>query len=104
MTRPPSQETPFRPLGGFLMLFVTLLEFGLAVVLGILSGAEPAGAQIALVVGAFLVGIWAFVGFAGFFVVEPNESRALVLFGRYRGTVRTPGFWWTNPFTKKRAV
>jgi regulator of protease activity HflC (stomatin/prohibitin superfamily) len=40
----------------------------------------------------------------GYFVVSPNDSRALVLFGRYRGTVRSEGFWWTNPFTIKKRV
>ena len=27
-----------------------------------------------------------------------------MLFGRYRGTVRTAGFWWTNPFTSKKPI
>jgi regulator of protease activity HflC (stomatin/prohibitin superfamily) len=40
----------------------------------------------------------------GYFIVNPNMSRVLVLFGTYRGTVRTPGFYWTNPFTSKRVV
>jgi regulator of protease activity HflC (stomatin/prohibitin superfamily) len=102
--RTASHEVEFKPLSGFLMLFVTLLEFVSAVVIGIFSGEEPAGAQIALAVGAVFLGIWGFVGFAGFFITEPNAARVLILFGRYRGTVRTPGFWWTNPFTKKRAV
>ena len=35
----------------------------------------------------------------GFFIVTPNHSRVLVLFGRYRGSVRKEGFYWTNPFT-----
>ncbi|HLF20676.1 MAG TPA: SPFH domain-containing protein, partial [Bacteroidota bacterium] len=30
----------------------------------------------------------------GFFVVQPNEARALVLFGRYIGSAREDGFWW----------
>src|SRR5262245_34411272 len=42
--------------------------------------------------------------FPGYFVVSPNDSRALVLFGRYRGTVRNEGFFWTNPFTVKKKV
>lgn len=46
----------------------------------------------------------AFVMLFGFFIVSPNESRVLVLFGRYRGTVRTDGFYWTNPFTAKKKV
>jgi hypothetical protein len=40
----------------------------------------------------------------GFFIVNPNMSRVLVLFGRYRGTVRKEGFYWTNPFTVKHVV
>jgi len=35
----------------------------------------------------------------GFIVVKPNESRVLILFGRYIGTVITAGLWWVNPFT-----
>jgi regulator of protease activity HflC (stomatin/prohibitin superfamily) len=42
--------------------------------------------------------------FAGFFVVQPNEARVVVFFGRYVGTVRDAGFWWTNPFTVKSHV
>jgi regulator of protease activity HflC (stomatin/prohibitin superfamily) len=40
----------------------------------------------------------------GFFAVQPNEARVLVFFGSYVGSVRLPGFWWTNPFTSKRRV
>ena len=40
----------------------------------------------------------------GYFVVAPNESRVLVLFGIYRGTVRKEGFFWTNPFTLKKKI
>jgi len=34
----------------------------------------------------------------GFFTLQPNEARVLILFGQYRGTVRQPGFHWGNPF------
>jgi len=34
----------------------------------------------------------------GFFTLQPNEARVLILFGDYRGTVRTSGFHWGNPF------
>lgn len=39
----------------------------------------------------------AFFGFGGFFSLQPNEARVLTLFGAYKGTVRTSGFWWGNP-------
>jgi regulator of protease activity HflC (stomatin/prohibitin superfamily) len=38
----------------------------------------------------------------GFFTLQPNESRVLVLFGSYRGTVRRGGFHWANPFYSNR--
>lgn len=40
----------------------------------------------------------------GFFVVAPNESRAILFFGVYRGTVRKVGFHYVNPFSTKRRV
>ncbi|GIV01251.1 MAG: membrane protein [Fimbriimonadales bacterium] len=41
---------------------------------------------------------------AGFFIVEPNGSKVLLLFGKYIGTERDPGFHWANPFFSKRPV
>lgn len=34
----------------------------------------------------------------GFFTLQPNEARVLILFGNYRGTTRQVGFLWGNPF------
>ena len=33
----------------------------------------------------------------GFFVVQPNQAQVLILLGRYIGSVRQPGFYWTVP-------
>ncbi|WP_304131302.1 SPFH domain-containing protein [Ignavibacterium album] len=41
---------------------------------------------------------------SGFIVVQPNDSRVLILFGNYTGTVRTSGFWFINPFTVRKKV
>ncbi len=43
--------------------------------------------------------VLAALGLKGFVFVQPNSSRALILFGRYTGTVTEPGPWWVNPFT-----
>jgi regulator of protease activity HflC (stomatin/prohibitin superfamily) len=40
----------------------------------------------------------------GLVLVNPNQSRVLVLFGRYVGTVRKDGFFWVNPFTVRPRV
>ena len=41
---------------------------------------------------------------AGLTVVNPNEARVLLLFGRYKGTLLEAGFWWVNPLTVRRKV
>ncbi len=41
---------------------------------------------------------------AGFFVVNPKEAAALLLFGDYKGTVKTNGFCWANPFMTKQKI
>ena len=40
----------------------------------------------------------------GFFTVTPNNSKVLVLFGAYKGTVRENGFFWTNPFYTRQKI
>jgi regulator of protease activity HflC (stomatin/prohibitin superfamily) len=40
----------------------------------------------------------------GFFTLQPNEARVLILFGSYRGTERKSGFHWTNPFNSKPKI
>jgi len=37
-------------------------------------------------------------------MLQPNEAAIGTLFGQYRGTDRTEGLRWTNPFTKKRKI
>lgn len=40
----------------------------------------------------------------GYLVVQPNEARVLVLFGKYIGSIRKDGFWWANPFAVKKHI
>ncbi len=40
----------------------------------------------------------------GLITVQPNDSRVIIFFGSYSGTVRDTGFWWINPLTIKRKV
>ena len=40
----------------------------------------------------------------GFFIVNPNSSKVLVLFGSYKGTVKANGFFWANPFYSKQKI
>ena len=58
------------------------------------TGGSSAGLILLGTGMAILGGIFA----GGFFTLQPNEARVLVLFGAYKGTVRTSGFHWANPF------
>ena len=40
----------------------------------------------------------------GFFTVNPNGSKVMVLFGAYKGTVKDNGFFWTNPFYSRQKI
>jgi regulator of protease activity HflC (stomatin/prohibitin superfamily) len=58
-------------------------------------GGHPAWAQF---ICGLLGMILAIILMFGFFTLQPNEARVLVLFGKYKGTVRESGFHWGNPF------
>ncbi len=45
-----------------------------------------------------------FISFGGLFIVQPNEARVLVLFGKYIGSVREAGLFFANPFATKKHV
>jgi regulator of protease activity HflC (stomatin/prohibitin superfamily) len=89
-------QRPGRCLGGAPAAGIGLALFAAAA--GLL--AAGIGATIVpLDVAAVVVLLAAVVFFAGFIVVQPNESRVLILFGAYEGTVTDPGLWWVSPFT-----
>lgn len=51
------------------------------------------------------VGFFAFLILStGFFTVQPNNGKVLILFGKYVGTVIQDGFFWANPFLSKTHI
>ena len=94
-------DNPVKVASGWGMLVLVILMFAAAGVLVATGGAERNG----FLVGAGIVDLVAvFFLLPGFFTVQPNMARVLLLFGRYVGTVRDGGFHWTNPFYTKRAL
>lgn len=45
-----------------------------------------------------------FVIAIGFTVVDPNQSCVMILFGAYKGTIKTNGFYWVNPFFVRKKI
>jgi regulator of protease activity HflC (stomatin/prohibitin superfamily) len=56
----------------------------------------PAASAVRFIGALLMFGLGLFACF-GFFTLEPNEARVLILFGAYKGTVRSSGFHWANP-------
>ena len=75
---------------------VALAVIGLVAVL-IAFGLGSAGTGLRIAAGVVTVAIVLVA--PGFVVVQPNESRVLILFGRYVGTLTEARLWWVNPFT-----
>jgi regulator of protease activity HflC (stomatin/prohibitin superfamily) len=95
-------ERVVRVQNGWLMLAVVvgLLLAGLGLlVFSIENGTRTTGQSHAGLIAASLLLLAVCVILRkGFFTLQPNEARVLVLFGNYQGTVRTSGFHWGNPF------
>jgi regulator of protease activity HflC (stomatin/prohibitin superfamily) len=86
---------------GFVMLALVIILLVLDIVL-FRSGVMADDSRVLLVfVPLTLIIILLAKGLS---VVQPNEARVLVVFGRYSGSVRDAGFWWVNPFAVKRPV
>jgi regulator of protease activity HflC (stomatin/prohibitin superfamily) len=101
-----THEKEVRAVNGWLMLFVLLALYALAAYLLIdaVKAGETAPGFAAKIIGFVVIMIVNGIGMGGFFIVEPNGSKVLLLFGSYKGTVKSPGFHWTNPFMLKRKV
>ena len=83
---------------GFLQLFLNLVMLFALVLLTICIATRSEGIAILFCcVGSFLY----ILHLIGFMVIQPNMSRVLTFFGKYRGTVVENGFFWVNPFYGK---
>lgn len=85
-------------MNGFIALFIILALIGLSVYdFATITGDEaPILGIVGIVVACFAT--------AGFRTLEPNQARAMVFFGKYKGTFTDEGFWWTNPFYTAKSI
>lgn len=94
-------EKPGSKINGYLMLFLVigLSIFNVYWLVMMIQMEEPW--MLWIFIPALILN---FIAFGGFFIVQPNEARVLVLFGKYIGSVRESGFFYTNPFAIKKHV
>ncbi|MGO8700389.1 MAG: SPFH domain-containing protein [Limisphaerales bacterium] len=100
-----SRESERDATSGWIMLplnIVLILGAAALVIHSLVQGIRTLGHPmwLFLVIG-LLLELWSWIMLIGFFTLQPNEARVLLLFGAYKGTVRKSGFHWANPFYSK---
>ncbi|KEO74342.1 SPFH domain-containing protein [Anditalea andensis] len=83
-----------KPVSGYLMVLIALLFLGLGIFF--------------FTSDMHFLGLFSSLMFIftlpGFFIVEPNKSMVLLLFGEYKGTVKAFGFFWVIPFMTRNKI
>jgi regulator of protease activity HflC (stomatin/prohibitin superfamily) len=101
------QEKLVTPRSGWIPLSICLiLIFVIPIVLIVAANHRSAG-ELTLELAVFGSPVSFLIGFIGLFgsmAIAPNQARALLLFGEYRGSVTSSGFFWVNPFYSKRKI
>lgn len=95
-----TQETLFKgfKMNGFVMLFIHLIVVSAAIIACFIEESE-----VTYGIGTLLSIVWCIL-FAGYMQLEPNEARAMVFFGKYKGTFKDTGYFWVNPFLNKKKL
>ncbi len=91
-----AQERPGQSHSGLVSAVI-----GLALVLGSAAVAYW-GQNMASGIAAAALGLGASWCFGGLYMLQPNQAALLLLFGSYRGTDRSEGLRWSNPFYVKK--
>jgi regulator of protease activity HflC (stomatin/prohibitin superfamily) len=88
------KEKQLKGSNGYVMLLVLIIIITLTIT-GLLMTKNP---LFAILVPIIILIV------KGFFIVNPNSSKVMVLFGAYKGTVRENGFFWANPFFTRQKI
>lgn len=92
-----NQEFDFKgfTLNGFVMLFAIVAAL---VISGLLLGVGIEYENAFKIVTGCVLLLAAIVAMCGFIMIEPNEARVMLFFGKYHGTFKKVGYSWVNPF------
>jgi len=98
MDRQASQERLGASANGFVYVGA-----GLLLIIGpaLLLLGRPTLATVGLFALGMLAAVWCL---AGLYMLQPNQAALLLLFGSYRGSDRSEGLRWANPFYVKKKV
>lgn len=96
------EEKELKPLNGGMMLILILVGLALScamIVFGIIiSSEESVGVGVLLLVLGCVLMVTLLIMFGGLHILNPNEALVMTLFGKYYGTIKKAGYFYTNPF------
>jgi regulator of protease activity HflC (stomatin/prohibitin superfamily) len=96
------QRRAFR-ISGFIMVLVALLATAAMITVLVENVGRPGtDGLMGTTVGVYTLLIVLIA--SGFIVINPNDARVILFFGRYVGTIGEPGFHWTVPLTEKSKI
>ncbi|HKM13177.1 MAG TPA: SPFH domain-containing protein [Bacteroidales bacterium] len=95
------QEKFISPSNGWMMLFVSIIGMGVCIVVPAIFLSKGGSDWWGLL---FVVSTIFFFLLSGLTIVNPNESKVVLFFGKYVGTIVDNGFFFVNPFTKRTTV
>lgn len=89
-------------INGFTMLFITFILIPTVIIFSLFMWAETNTVlAVSITIPLFIIFIIVCIGY---YVQEPNESRVMTFFGKYKGTCRKTGFYWVNPFMTRKKL
>lgn len=103
MTQPATTEVRRESMiPGIPMLILALAVLPGSTIYSIVQGIRTEDAAWVIgVVASVIVGLFLILGLV---LVNPNQSKVLVLFGKYVGSICKDGFFWVNPFIVTRKI
>ncbi len=87
-------EKQYSGLSGYFFIFLELVLL-ILIAFGFMRG---------MIIPAVVLVPLFILGAIGFTVVDPNQSCVMVLFGAYKGAIKTNGFYWVNPFFVRKKI
>ena len=101
-----SRERPALTQNGFFMLFVMLLLL-VGIVLDfawLANSAGKGGSPVLPAVTLVLLAVAFLFVLVGFYLLQPNQAAAILLFGDYKGTDRVNGLRWRLPWLSRTKI
>jgi regulator of protease activity HflC (stomatin/prohibitin superfamily) len=89
-----TQEVDFKSTSGYMALVIAL--FALLAFIFFIVSRVPQIAVPCLLLFFFIL--------KGIYILQPNQSALMMLFGAYRGTDYSTGLRWANPFLNKKKI